>query len=801
MAINSRPLWQRTLFAVLVFLLILLAALPELVRIGASYVVEDSGLGKLSLEDININPFTATIELEGLDFQHQGKTTLRVAEAQLDISWQGWLDDEWRIDRLALSGVQLAVREDTQGNLDIIIPLSLLESDDAEPESVTTEPSTTESSLLPRLSSTRLELHDIAIEVEALGLSGTMGIQQLQLDNLSSWRTQPAKLSVQASWRQAPITIQLQGHPQSGLIGSIAIDALPLVGFTDIANSFIDNTIQGQLNDLQGALHSDLKLELQAPAADTWEKVLQSELDWQINGEIGLMDLAVTAQTDQTQTSSTQEIPLLGLKQLSISNFSVAAPGTLRADSIRLEDLSVLPALHQATEQQAWSHFGLLSIEQLSADTQAATLNAITLQDWQQQLTVLESGEVFVQQQLATLLPEPVEQIEEQAEEATETPPDNTEAQTASTEGEQPGYQLNLKRFEIKGNSQLHLNDQSVSPAIDETISIKQLLISDISTQSDKPLSIKLDTGIGEFGSLSLNGQSTMLSAPEDLAKTTAELTIKALPLPPFTGYAEQAVGYQVQAGQFDHQLTLNIEGSALNIENKLDIRQLKLEKSSEKTSTFEQQLPMPLNLALSLLRDKDDNIHLKVPLSGQLDDPNINASQIINKALSTALQKASTSYLKYSLQPYGALLLVSEIAADKIKKPGLQAVQFAPGQSVIKLDQVDYLDKVSKLLTDRPGLNLKLCGIAATEDIAFIASAAEVTEAGSQTNDHVAAQSNNPTELSTEQKESLTQLASARADTLKHYWIEQGVDASRLFICKSAIDLKKAEGRVMLEF
>ncbi len=82
----------------------------------------------------------------------------------------------------------------------------------------------------------------------------------------------------------------------------------------------------------------------------------------------------------------------------------------------------------------------------------------------------------------------------------------------------------------------------------------------------------------------------------------------------------------------------------------------------------------MPVDVALDLLRDSDDRISLKLPVSGSLTDPQFGTGDIIRQATQSALQNAAMSYVKSALQPLGTIMLVGNLAA-KAARPRFEPV------------------------------------------------------------------------------------------------------------------------------
>ncbi|MBF0471961.1 MAG: hypothetical protein HQL48_11395, partial [Gammaproteobacteria bacterium] len=121
----------------------------------------------------------------------------------------------------------------------------------------------------------------------------------------------------------------------------------------------------------------------------------------------------------------------------------------------------------------------------------------------------------------------------------------------------------------------------------------------------------------------------------------------------------------------------------------------------------------LPLDASLGMLRDDHNNIKLKLPISGDLDAPDININDAINTAVTKAAREAAFYYLANTLQPFGAIMLVAK-AADAINSHvRLEPIHYPPGVVVLSESGRDYLGKLSKLLKERKEIKIKVCGVA----------------------------------------------------------------------------------------
>jgi hypothetical protein len=259
---------------------------------------------------------------------------------------------------------------------------------------------------------------------------------------------------------------------------------------------------------------------------------------------------------------------------------------------------------------------------------------------------------------------------------------------------------------------------------------------------------------------------------------------VDGISLPQLTPYTVAALGYALESGHLDADSTLKINKGQLDSQNDLVIRGLEITGvDNESREKLDGQLIVPLDTALSMLRDNNDTITLALPVSGDINSPDFGIGDIINIAVSKAVKQGSLTYLKLALQPYGALITVAQLAGEAAMKVRLQPVGFEPGQVTSTGETGSYLKKVAGILKDRPEVNIKICGLAVAADRIALAGGTAPKEADSKT-----AGSVKGVKPVTDQQ--LLDLAKQRAGFVKDALVTKyGVTASRLVACTPHID------------
>ena len=120
----------------------------------------------------------------------------------------------------------------------------------------------------------------------------------------------------------------------------------------------------------------------------------------------------------------------------------------------------------------------------------------------------------------------------------------------------------------------------------------------------------------------------------------------KALPLPQFNPYVMQAAGYSISNGRLTVNTKVRWAPGRLRQQDQSAVRQAR-RRGAEGDSLFLQKVGIPLQLALSLLRDPYGKIALGVPVKGGKEGTQVDIASIVGQALVQAILGAVTSPLK----------------------------------------------------------------------------------------------------------------------------------------------------------
>jgi len=169
--------------------------------------------------------------------------------------------------------------------------------------------------------------------------------------------------------------------------------------------------------------------------------------------------------------------------------------------------------------------------------------------------------------------------------------------------------------------------------------------------------------------------------------------------LSPTSPYSRKYVGYIIEKGKLSFDLQYLIDKKKLASENKVFIDQFTLgEKVDSPDATS-----LPVKLAVALLKDRNGEIHLDIPVTGSIDDPEFSVFRIILKIIGNLIAKAVTS-------PFA--LLGSAFGGGE----EMQYVEFDAGLASIPADGLKKVDALVTALSEKPSLKLEIAGYVSPE-------------------------------------------------------------------------------------
>ena len=340
---------------------------------------------------------------------------------------------------------------------------------------------------------------------------------------------------------------------------------------------------------------------------------------------------------------------------------------------------------------------------------------------------------------------------------------------------------IKIAELQLLESHPIIFSDKSLNKPFNISTEIKAFSVLNIDTgNSQQNSKLQLHLVIDKHGKIKMQGDIQLLADNRsfDLKGKVTGVDLRAV-----SSYIEPALGHSIKSGQLNADIKLLSKQGKMDSLLELDLRhfQLKALSDEEKEKLNKKMgLGMPLDTALNLLRDKDNSIKLKLPITGDVNNPDFDPSDAIYTATSTAITFAIINYYT----PFG-LVTVAQGLFDLATALRFEAVNFDAGTVILTSEHNKSLDKIAALLIERPQLHVTLCGISNNNDLGVIAP-----EIKQQQKD-----ASKEFKLDAETSKKLLQIAAKRSEAAKLYLIEKSVAADRLILCEPEFEIEEIAG------
>ena len=351
---------------------------------------------------------------------------------------------------------------------------------------------------------------------------------------------------------------------------------------------------------------------------------------------------------------------------------------------------------------------------------------------------------------------------------------------------EKTGIPVQIKQVRVTGKSGFKFTDATLARTFMTVFGVKSLEVSDIDlNRPDHPFTYILSGTFDKYSPLEVTGKCAPLAANIFIEQ---QASLRNYSMQNASPYSIESIGTYFPKGRLDYTSTLKLADARIDMTNNLLFKDLATETvNGALADELNNQLPVSLDLALSMLRDSDGAIDLDVPLQGELSDLKIGLSSIIITALSKGITLAVTPYLAYTaLGPTGALVFMGTKFGMKLFDTNLPPLEFETGKKELTEAHEKNLDKVGKKIEKDKKTSYSICGRVGID---------EINSAGSTVD-----QSQSPAQNEAIRRE-LFKLGESRSLAVKEYLLSNfKIDENRLLICNPGLNLEKG-GKPIVEF
>ena len=250
--------------------------------------------------------------------------------------------------------------------------------------------------------------------------------------------------------------------------------------------------------------------------------------------------------------------------------------------------------------------------------------------------------------------------------------------------------------------------DYSVQPNFAAGIVGLNGSVTGLSSEPDSRAEVQLKGSVDRYAPVDITGQVNLLAAD---VYTDVVMSFRNMDLTTFNPYSGKFAGYNIVKGKLTTELKYHVERRKLDAQHHIILDQLEFGAATESKDA----VPLPVKLAVALLKDRNGVIDINLPVTGSLDDPKFRIGPIVWKAVMGLLRKIVTAPFALLGALFGG-------------GPDLQYVQFAAGSAELAPPEQDKLGKLTRALAERPQLKLDipLQTLTAADDVALASAAFE---------------------------------------------------------------------------
>lgn len=260
----------------------------------------------------------------------------------------------------------------------------------------------------------------------------------------------------------------------------------------------------------------------------------------------------------------------------------------------------------------------------------------------------------------------------------------------ASGQTQRSDFEFLVRRVRLR-QGEVDFADLSLVLPFSTTIKGLEGTIVDVSSDPARRAGVKAEGSVEPYGSARVEGTLVPV-APTRL--TDLRVEFDNILVPPLSPYTATFAGRKVQSGRLWLDLHYRIEDGELLGRNEIRLQDFRLGERVEAPDAWD----VPLDLVIALLTDSDGDIHLSVPVTGELGSARFSVASAVRQALGNVLQRIVSA-------PFRAL--ASVLGTNE----SLASIDFSPGSSRLRPQEIEKLDALARAMRERPRIRLVVEG------------------------------------------------------------------------------------------
>ncbi|RJP76273.1 MAG: DUF748 domain-containing protein [Desulfobacteraceae bacterium] len=770
------------LYGGIAFILLLICSWWLTGRVAQYYLEEwlkKQGAEIVSVPYVSLNPFAFSVTIQDARIQKNSRTMIVLEKAVVDFSPWGLMQREIRISEAFFQGIRLVVQKD--GNR-IHAGGFCLSSD-----GTLTLPETVFGFPLQRFRLSRASVSNSSIQLQQLQFpdhGSNIRIEKMLIwDGVLSEKTQHASFALTGDWNGAAVKIESAFEMEPGRGSASCKIDLKKIALEDFQAIFPDavSGIGGHLT-----LDSILNVEMENDRMEISQKGKGNLVDFHaVAAPYAVAGQSADFQTDLLVTRRNGSLSYARITaSLNSHDFQVRDTDT---------DFTMIHWKHAGAEKAELSYkesFMLLlplcrsSMLTIGVPPKGTphekfplmTAETLSAKDVQIAKTGIRIGHLVMDNMNAAVVLDPdgmaVNIPEIQTAEKEREGPVLPEMEVSGEEKPEDRFGVQLDSLEVTGGSRFSFIDESVDPVFSESFIVGTAELKSLNTGNPGQKGHFYLSADGEdSGEMDISGDIGLIG---DSLSLLVEGTISGYPLSDLSAYARSLLGHDITNGYLNAAAGLEIIGNQLCGEALLRFNGIQI---SPPLPVFSERLTersvIPLDAAVGYLSDKNGNLEIEVPISGNPDDSGIGLVYFSQVILPGTIRSAAYDKVKKLLIPYKELVphaggMEIHDGADRI---GLRLVPVIlnAGEVLPGKEADEYTRQLSAFLRQEASLRIRICGVSTERD-------RKALKAGNK--------------ASHDMDKMLLDLARERTDIFREILVSHyGVPSSRIVNCRPIYD------------
>lgn len=204
---------------------------------------------------------------------------------------------------------------------------------------------------------------------------------------------------------------------------------------------------------------------------------------------------------------------------------------------------------------------------------------------------------------------------------------------------------------------------------------------------------VALEGQVDQYGQVKIFGKVNPFQVSKGMK---INVVFTNVDFPGLSPYSVKFAGRRIAKGKLDVQSQYSIDGGKLSGSNKVVIRDMELGEKVDSPGAKD----LPLDLAISLLKDDEGRINLDLPVTGNVNDPQFDFGTVISDAIFNVLTDIVTA-------PFRALAGLFGGGGQ-----ALDHIDFAPGRATLEPPEQEKIRHLGDILQKRPELGVVVPGV-----------------------------------------------------------------------------------------